>query len=141
MLATRNHRGVPTYGVLLSASGVVLLSVMSFSDVIAMLNMLYCFGQLIEFAAFLYLRYARPDLPRPYTVPLSTWSMAAMLVPPVVLIFVIIGLSSAYTIAASLLLAALGVVTYFVLGRAKRDKWVPFATIGSLPSHHAYTQI
>ena len=129
---------MPTYGVLLSASGVVLLSVMSFSGVIAML---YCFGQLIEFAAFLYLRYARPDLPRPYTVPLSTWAMAAMLVPPFVLIFVIIGLSSAYTIAASLLLAALGVISYFVLGRAKRERWVPFATTVSLPSHHAYTQI
>jgi len=64
VLATRNKHGTPTYGVLLSATGVIALCWLSFSEVVGMLNLLYCYAQIIEFAAFLHLRRTRPDLHR-----------------------------------------------------------------------------
>lgn len=56
VFATRNSYGAPTYGVLLSCMGVLGLGWFSFSQVVEMLNLLYCVGQLIEFTAYLWLR-------------------------------------------------------------------------------------
>ena len=36
------------------------------SQIVDFLNFLYCLGMLLEFAAFVTLRFTDPDLPRPY---------------------------------------------------------------------------
>eukprot|EP00958_Prasinococcus_capsulatus_P020846 scaffold2761_cov391-Prasinococcus_capsulatus_cf.AAC.11 len=64
--------GTPTYGILLSALGVVVLGPLSFGSVVEMLNFLYCIAALLEFSAFVWLRHKRPDLQRPFKVPLGT---------------------------------------------------------------------
>jgi hypothetical protein len=46
-----------------------------------MLNAVYCFAELLEFAAFVWLRYKAPDLHRPYRVPLPAWGCALMMLP------------------------------------------------------------
>ena len=68
VLGSRNRYDTPTYGILMSASGVVCLCWLSFSEIIEMLNLLFCFGQLIEFAAFIQLRIRYPHMPRPYMI-------------------------------------------------------------------------
>ncbi|KAG6489710.1 hypothetical protein ZIOFF_050986 [Zingiber officinale] len=50
--ARRSRHGTPLLGILFSASGVVLLSWLSFQEIVAAENFLYCFGMLMEFAAF-----------------------------------------------------------------------------------------
>jgi amino acid transporter len=47
---------------------------------------IYCLGELLEFAAFIWLRIKAPDLHRPYRVPLPTWGVILMLMPAVSLL-------------------------------------------------------
>jgi hypothetical protein len=37
-----------------------------FVDIVEMLNAVYCLAELLEFAAFVWLRVTAPALPRPY---------------------------------------------------------------------------
>jgi len=126
ILATRNKHGTPTYGVLLSASGVIVLSCMSFSQVIDMLNLLYCYGQVIEFAAFLHLRRTRPDMHRPYRVPLGYKGMCVVLAFPLVFIGVILYFSSTMALALSSLLGLAGTGVWWMLKKARRQGWCEF---------------
>ena len=51
---------------------------------------MYCLAELMEFAAFVWLRISAPELHRPYRVPLPTWGCALMLLPASVLLITII---------------------------------------------------
>ena len=100
-LGHRNAYGAPTFGVLLSASGVICLGWLSFAEVIDMLNLLFCYGQAIEFFAFLWLRWAHPNMHRPYTVPIGLPGMCVILAFPLAFIFVIIAISSQMALVVS----------------------------------------
>lgn len=65
-LARRSRHGTPTVGILLSSLGVVCLASFSFVDIVELLNSIYCLAELLEFAAFVWLRVKAPGLPRPY---------------------------------------------------------------------------
>lgn len=54
--------------------------------------MIYCIAELMEFAAFIWLRVAAPELHRPYRVPLPTWGCALMLLPASALLLTLIGM-------------------------------------------------
>ena len=62
----RSGHGTPTVGILLSSVGVVCLSVLSFVEIVEMVNSVYCMAELLEFTAFVWLRIKSPDLHRPY---------------------------------------------------------------------------
>lgn len=126
VLGTRSAHDTPIYGILLSAGGVLCLGWMSFGEVVAMLNLLYCFGQLIEFAAFLHLRAAHPDLPRPFRIPIGTFGMGLLLAMPTVFIGVVVYFSSPLALGLSLLLCALGCGMYYLLVLAKQYNWCEF---------------
>ncbi|KAG5178672.1 amino acid permease-domain-containing protein [Tribonema minus] len=79
VLGRRTKSGSPLVATLLSATGVLLLGFLSFSAIVEILNSLYVFAELLEFAAFIKLRMDRPDLPRPFRVPLSTTGCIVML--------------------------------------------------------------
>ena len=121
-LGERNQHGSPTYGVLLSASGVVCLGWLSFSQVVDMLNLLFCFGQAIEFCAFLHLRRTQPDMPRPFKIGVGLVGMCVMLAFPLMFIFVIISFSSLTSLVISSTLAALGVLVWYLLEFLKAFK-------------------
>lgn len=126
VLGDRSRYDTPTYGILLSAGGVLCLGWLTFSDVVAMLNLLYCYGQLIEFAAFLYLRISRPDIPRPYRIPISTCGMAVFLLGPSIFIFIVIYFSSRTAFALSCILWLFGGLLYKLLDVAKQHNWCRF---------------
>lgn len=42
------------------------LASFSFVDIVELLNAVYCLAELLEFAAFVWLRIKAPMLPRPY---------------------------------------------------------------------------
>ena len=42
---------------------------------------IYCLAELLEFAAFVWLRIKSPNLHRPYRVPLPTWGLILMVLP------------------------------------------------------------
>ena len=120
-LGRRNQFGTPTFGILLSASGVLFLCSLRFSDVVEVLNLLFCFGQIIEFCAFLELRRSRPNMPRPYRIPLSTTGCAVLVVMPFAFIFIICGFSSWKTLLISTSLAMLGVPMRWLLTKHKAE--------------------
>uniref|UniRef100_A0A0R0LGH6 Amino acid permease/ SLC12A domain-containing protein n=1 Tax=Glycine max TaxID=3847 RepID=A0A0R0LGH6_SOYBN len=68
----RSRYGTPLIGILFSASGVILLSWLSFQEIVAAENFLYCFGMILEFIAFILLRIKHPNASRPYKIPGGT---------------------------------------------------------------------
>ena len=126
VLGYRNRYDTPTYGILMSASGVICLCWLSFSEIIEMLNLLFCFGQLIEFAAFIQLRLRYPHMPRPYMIPLNTVGMCIMLAFPTLFVFIILSFSSMWAVVVSGGLIMSGFLVYTVLGIAKERKWCEF---------------
>lgn len=127
-LGERNQYGSPTYGVLLSASGVVCLGWLSFSEVVDMLNLLFCFGQAIEFCAFLHLRRTQPNMPRPFRVPVGFTGMCIMLSFPLMFIFVIVSFSSWTSLAISGTLSLSGVLVWYLLEFLKARQLCVFET-------------
>ncbi|TVU03819.1 hypothetical protein EJB05_50628, partial [Eragrostis curvula] len=126
MLIILSTHGTPTFSILCSATGVVVLSFMSFQEIIEFLNFLYGLGMLVVFAAFLKLRVKDPDLPRPYRIPVGTAGAAVMCVPPVALITIVMCLASARTVVVSAAVAVAGVAFYYGVEHAKRREWVEF---------------
>jgi hypothetical protein len=126
VMGTRNAFGTPTYGIILSASGVLVLAWLSFSEVIEMLNILYCFAQLIEFAAFIYLRAMYPQMHRPYRVPLEIPGLIMMLALPTIFILIIISISSFVSVTSAFFLALFGFVVYELLEQSKVKGWFVF---------------
>jgi amino acid transporter len=125
-LGERNVHGSPTYGILLSASGVICLGWMSFSEVIDMLNLLFCLGQAIEFCAFLHLRRTQPDMPRPFKVPIPFIGLCIMLSFPLFFIGIIISFSSLSSLLVSGTLALSGIAMFYFLNFLKEKQFCIF---------------
>ena len=62
----RSRHGTPIVGIALSSLGVVSMLLFSFMQIVQLLNAAYCLAELLEFAAFIYLRIKRPELRRVY---------------------------------------------------------------------------
>jgi len=131
-MGRRSQYGTPTCGIVMSASGVFCLCWMSFSQVIDMLNVLYCIAQLIEFAAFVQLRIKHPEMPRPYRIPLGTLGVSLMLVIPAMFCVVIILLSSTVTLVVIVFITLFGFVLQWFLHIARENNWFEF--------HNIYTE-
>jgi len=61
IISTRSRFGTPTYGILIGTLVIVFMSVADFSQLVEMLNFNYAISLLIEYAAFVKLRYTRRD--------------------------------------------------------------------------------
>ena len=87
-------RHTPTYALL---SGAILVTVFSlvgsFIQIVALDNAFNCVSILLEIAAAIWLRFERPDLERPFRVPVSDWYLIAVLLIPIVLT-IVVGVSS-----------------------------------------------
>jgi amino acid transporter len=76
---SRTHKHTLAFSLLLSSP---LLA----NQIVEMLNAVYCLAELLEFAAFIWLRIKAPQLPRPYRVPFGTVGCILMLLPATVLL-------------------------------------------------------
>lgn len=116
------------FSILCSASGVIFLSWMSFQEILEFLNFLYAVGMLFEFAAFIKLRIDKPEMSRPYKVPLDTIGAAMLCLPPVFLLVLVMCLASLQTFIVSGAVILLGFASYPVLMHAKEQNWIKFNT-------------
>ncbi|PKU68039.1 putative polyamine transporter [Dendrobium catenatum] len=130
--AKRSQYGTPFVGILFSASGVLLLSWMSFQEIVAAENFLYCFGMILEFIAFIKLRIKCPSAPRPYKVPLDTLGCTLMLIPPTVLILVVLTFSSFKVMIVSLFAMLVGFILHPCLIYTEKNRWLKFSTSSDL---------
>ncbi|KAG8368466.1 hypothetical protein BUALT_Bualt15G0048300 [Buddleja alternifolia] len=128
VFAKRSKYGTPTYSILCSATGVIFLSWMSFQEILEFLNFLYSIGMLFEFAAFIKLRIKKPDLHRPYKVPLETFGATMLCLPPVILLVLVMSLASLRTFLVSGAVIILGFALYPALNHAKERRWFEFST-------------
>ncbi|XP_057786658.1 probable polyamine transporter At1g31830 [Salvia miltiorrhiza] len=140
LFARRSRHGTPVVGILFSASGVVLLSWLSFQEIVAAENFLYCFGMILEFIAFVRLRVVAPGAPRPYKIPVGTWGAVLMCVPPTALICVVLGLSSLKVMGVSLVAVAMGLILQPCIKHSEKKKWLRFSTTSHLPDIRAHRE-
>ncbi|KAL2455933.1 putative polyamine transporter [Forsythia ovata] len=138
--AKRSRYGTPLVGILFSASGVILLSWMSFLEIVAAENYLYCFGMILEFIAFVRLRIIAPASPRPYKIPVGTIGATLMCIPPTILICVVLIFSSRKVMIVSLVGVAIGLVMQPCLKHIEKKRWLRFSTSSDLPDIQAATR-
>ncbi|KAK7309492.1 hypothetical protein RJT34_06257 [Clitoria ternatea] len=128
----RSRHGTPLIGILFSASGVILLSWLSFQEIVAAENFLYCFGMILEFLAFILLRIKHPNATRPYKVPGGTAGAILMCVPPTILICVVLYFSSVKVLLISLVAMAIGFVMQPCLKFMEKKRWMKFSRSSEL---------
>ncbi|KAI9128253.1 hypothetical protein K1719_001246 [Acacia pycnantha] len=149
VFGSRSKYGTPTISILFSATGVIFLSWMTFLEIVELLNYLYAFGMLLELAAFIALRLKRPDLHRPYKVPLQTFGAAMMCLPSALLLIFVICLATWRTFFVSAAIVAVGFILYPLLVQARNRKWLAFEaepsssflSNGCLQSHSALSEL
>ncbi|EXC68327.1 Solute carrier family 7 member 13 [Morus notabilis] len=128
IFASRSKHGTPTISILLSATGVIFLSWMSFQEILEFLNFLYSIGMLLEFAAFIKLRIKKPDLHRPYKVPFQTFGAIMLCVPPALLLVLVMCLASLRTFFASGAVIIVGLLLYRILVLVKDRNLMQFCS-------------
>ncbi|KAM7478415.1 hypothetical protein LguiA_026628 [Lonicera macranthoides] len=137
--AKRSRYGTPSVGILFSASGVILLSWMSFQEIVAAENFLYCFGMILEFIAFVRLRMRYPAASRPYKIPLGTGGAILMCVPPTLLICVVLAFSSFKVMVVSVIAVVIGLVMEPCLNYVQKKRWIKFSISSDLPDIQGIT--
>lgn len=129
----RSRHGTPLIGILFSASGVILLSWLSFQEIVAAENFLYCIGMILEFIAFIMLKIRHPNAPRPYKVPGGTTGAIIMCIPPTILICVVLAFSSLKVFLISVVAMAIGLVMQPCLKFMEKKRWMKFSHSPELP--------
>ncbi|KAF3649340.1 Polyamine transporter PUT1 [Capsicum annuum] len=133
--AKRSRYGTPLFGILFSASGVILLSWMSFQEIVAAENFLYCFGMILEFIAFVLLKIKFPHASRPFKIPGGTVGAILLCIPPTILICVVLALSSIKVLVVSLFAIAIGLVMQPCLKLIEKKRWLKFSVSSDLPDN------
>ena len=141
VLGSRNQYGTPYIGIIASAIGIILLSFFSFIDIVEMLNMIFCAAQSIEFVAFLYLRAYRPDIPRPFKIPLSFPWLCLFISIPLGFIGVIVALGSANCLFVSSIVIICGIVLYYVIEHMRIHNGFEFEPLQLFGNRKSYMQV
>ncbi|KAG5540443.1 hypothetical protein RHGRI_020599 [Rhododendron griersonianum] len=131
--AKRSRYGTPLVGILFSASGVILLSWLSFKEIVAAENFLYCLGIIFEFISFIRLRIKYPAASRPFKIPVGTVGSILLCIPPTILIGAVLALSSLKVAVISLVAVVIGLVMQPCLKHVEKKKWLKFSENSDLP--------
>ncbi|KAL9242639.1 hypothetical protein vseg_016622 [Gypsophila vaccaria] len=134
LFSRRSRHGTPLIGILLSASGVILLSWLSFDEIVAAENFLYTFSMILEFITFIVLRVKQPAASRPFKVPLRTVGSILMCIPPAIFMCVILALASVKVMAVSLIAVVIGLVLQPSLRYLQRKGVLKFSKSPDLPN-------
>ncbi|CAJ2671252.1 unnamed protein product [Trifolium pratense] len=135
--AKRSRYGTPLIGILFSASGVILLSWLSFQEIVAAENFLYCFGMLMEFVAFVKLRMKFPNVSRPYKIPVGKIGAVLMCLVPTLLIFVVLALATLKVFVISISAVIMGLLLQPCLKYMEKKRWLRFSVNPDLPDIYA----
>ncbi|KAL9264615.1 putative polyamine transporter [Drosera capensis] len=123
IFAARSRYGTPTFSIICSATGVIFLSWMTFQEILEFLNFRYSVAMLLEFATFIYLRIKKPDLQRPYRVPVQTFGAILICMPPAFLLIRVMCLASLKKVLVSSVVIVMGFFAFPFLAQAKNAKW------------------
>lgn len=122
IFAHRSQYGTPTYGIVLGTVVIVVMGCANLDQLIEMLNFNYAIALILEYLAFLKLRYSRPYLNRPYRVPLNTFMCFLCLIPTLLFTAFIILLADWKTYVFSIGVNLVGALMFAVM-RNKYFGW------------------
>ncbi|CAI8585600.1 unnamed protein product [Vicia faba] len=116
----------PWLGILVSTMITIAVSYMNFTDIVSSANFLYSLGMILEFASFLWLRWKKPLIDRPYKVPINMPMLVLMcLVPSCFLVFIMV-IATKIVFLVSGLMTLGGIVFFLFVRLCKRKNWVKF---------------
>ncbi|TVU46833.1 hypothetical protein EJB05_06404 [Eragrostis curvula] len=118
----------PCVAIAASTAVTLAISFLGFDDVVATANFLYGLGTLLEFAAFLWLRARRPELKRPYRVPLPLPALVAMCAVPSAFLAYVCVVAGWKVFALAGALTALGVGLHGAMRLCRSREWLRFNT-------------
>jgi amino acid transporter len=98
--------------IVVNSIGVALLIPFSFQDLIQVDMFLYALALILEFAALIWLRFQKPEMPRPFRVPFGKPGVIAISIPPVALCVVSLTIANDVTKIVCLIAIAVGLVIY-----------------------------
>ncbi|XVF67974.1 hypothetical protein PTKIN_Ptkin10aG0165100 [Pterospermum kingtungense] len=140
LFAKRSPHGTPMVGILFSATGVLLLSCLSFQEIVAAENFLYCFGMIMEFIAFVKLRIDHPAESRPFKIPIGTAGAILMCIPPTLLILVVLAFASLKVMVISMVAVMIGLILEPCLRYSEKKRWFRFSMNADLYGFHSAYQ-
>lgn len=116
----------PWVGILLATVITLGVSYMDFTDIIGAANFLYSLGMLLEFSAFVWLRWKFPTLKRPFRVPMRLPALVIMCLVPCgfLIVIMVIATKVVYLISGLMTIGAIG--WYFLIKYCKSKKWLEF---------------
>eukprot|EP00622_Pseudochattonella_farcimen_P004385 FR739765.1.p1 GENE.FR739765.1~~FR739765.1.p1 ORF type:complete len:265 (+),score=10.58 FR739765.1:101-796(+) len=130
VLSARSRFGTPTVPIILSAAGIVLLGKLDFNAIIELVNILYAFAELIEFAAFIKLRRAAREIHRPYRIPVNDrWGVTLFFAPAAIFLLPVMSQASALSWILSLMALVIAAGTYTLCVVARYQRWCEFAPV------------
>eukprot|EP00041_Stephanoeca_diplocostata_P019005 m.402985 g.402985 ORF g.402985 m.402985 type:complete len:339 (+) comp21188_c0_seq4:940-1956(+) len=94
VFSQRSRFDTPTYGIAIGLVVTVPCCLLDLADIIELLNVFYIYASLLEFAAFLFLRFRAPHLHRPFKAPVGNYMAVVMLTPTVFFTLLVLVLSS-----------------------------------------------
>lgn len=118
----RSKHGTPTYGIILGTAVIVGMGVSDLDTLIEMLNFNYAIALLLEYAAFFKLRISKPNLERPYRIPLNTFGCALFFFPAIAATLLLMSLATYTTLLFALGSATTGIVVYCAKQHSERGK-------------------
>lgn len=116
----------PWVGILVSTLITLGVSYMDFESIVASANFLYSLGMLLEFAAFIWLRMKRPQLKRPYRVPMKLPGLVIMCLIPsgFLVVIMVVATKIVYLVSGLMTLGAIG--WYFFMKFLKSKNVIKF---------------
>lgn len=133
LFAERSPYGAPTYGLALGAAVIVAMGTSDVERLVELMNCNYGIVLLLEYAAFFKLRMSRPDLPRPYRIPLDTLGCAVLFFPTIVSTIFVMSLATyaTYGFAIGSWMAGYGL---YSLGQKRNHAPEPEETALTMPT-------
>ncbi|EEF35318.1 amino acid transporter, putative [Ricinus communis] len=122
----------PWIGILLSTIIALTGSYMDFTNIISLVNFLYCLGMLLEFASFLWLRKKWPNIKRPYRVPIGLSGLVIMCLIPCGFLVYVMAVATTTVYMVSAIFTFIGIFWYFFMKICKSKKWVQFSNAEEL---------
>lgn len=122
----------PWVGILVSTLITLGVSYMDFESIVASANFLYSLGMLLEFAAFIWLRMKRPQLKRPYRVPMKLPGLVIMCLIPsgFLVVIMVVATKIVYLVSGLMTLGAIG--WYFFMKFLKSKNVIKFNDGGEI---------
>lgn len=109
--------GTPWVAVIVSSAFYAALALVSFKDLVVLTIWLYSLTLVVELAAFVWLRLAEPELPRPWRVPGGIPGAIAITVPPTLFAVLAMGTAGWLNTIVGIGAALTGPLAYLVLAR------------------------